>query len=332
MAHELEVFEDGTTAFFSNRVKPWHALGVITDGALTAEEALKVAQLDWRVFKSDTPVQVPVLVADGVTMVDVPDRFATYRDHPKLGMQGLGVVGAQYNPIQNSEAFEFLNHIVDEGGAVFETAGSLNGGRQVFMSMRLPQSIYIAGEDIVDMYLIAATSHDGSKAFTAAVTPVRPVCQNTVRLALGAAKSTWYMRHTQSATGRIQAAREALGLTFRYQHAYTTAVNELAAASFSDADFNRFLESLVSDSGDLTDRQKANNADIRGEMRALWHAPTQTNIANTRWAALNTVVEWADWAKPVKAKGGDELMVRAERIMTGAVDQVKDRAYQLLKV
>ena len=208
MAHNLEVFADGTAAFFTNREVAWHRLGTVTDGALTADEALRAAQLDWTVLKSSQTVQVPVLTADGITTLDVPDRYATYRDHPKLGMQALGIVGKQYQVVQNSEAFEFLNHVADESGAVFETAGSMNGGRQVFMSMKMPEGVVLAdGQDTVDMYIMATNSHDGSKAFTAAVTPIRPVCANTVRLALKTARSSWYIRHTQNVQGRIQQAR-----------------------------------------------------------------------------------------------------------------------------
>lgn len=331
MAHNLEQFTDGTAAFFSNRQVPWHNLGTITSGALTADEALSVAQLDWKVFKSSDPVQVPGR-AQGVQMISVPDKFAVYRDHPKLGLQGLGVVGSQYEVIQNSEAFEFLNFVCDESGAVFETAGSLNGGRQVFMSMRMPEGIVIGdGQDSVDLYLMATSSHDGTKAFTVAVTPIRPVCANTVRLALREAKSQFYVKHTQKVQGKIHQAREALGIAWEYRSAYKDAVDGLAAASFTDKQFDAFLASLIKDDV-KTDRQRKNVESVKDEMRGLWKATTQANIANTRWAAYNTVAEWADWAKPIKAKGQDPMAVRAERIMLGGVDLLKDKAYALLAV
>jgi phage/plasmid-like protein (TIGR03299 family) len=331
MAHNLEVFADGTAAFFTNREVAWHRLGTVTDGALTADEALRIAQLDWTVSKSSQNVQVPVLTANGITVLDVADRYATYRDHPKLGMQALGIVGKQYQVVQNSEAFEFLNHVADESGAVFETAGSMNGGRQVFMSMKMPEGVVLAdGQDTVDMYIMATNSHDGSKAFTAAVTPIRPVCANTVRLALKSARSSWYIRHTQNVQGRIQQAREALGLAFSYREAFQAEVDSLAVQAFTDAEFDAFIESLVVDKRNKTDRQRNNEQQVMAEMRGLWNAPTQDGIRYTKWGAFNTVVEWIDWAKPVKAKGGDEGIVRAERIMSGALDGFKDRAYSLL--
>jgi len=331
MPANIETFADGTAAFFSNREIPWHNLGVITDGAQTAEDALHLAHLDWRVTKSEEPVQVPVVVNDGVQMVSLADKFMTYRDHPKLGMQGLGVVGNQYQVIQNSEAFDFLNHLVDESGAVFETAGSLRGGRQVFMSLKMPNSIVLAGgQDTVDLYLMATTSHDGSTAFTVAVTPIRPVCTNTVRLALKEAQSTWYVRHTTHVGGKIAQARETLGIAFDYNEAYQKAVDDLVSQPFSDVEFKSFLESLVKEPK-IKSALKENRVEaVRAEMFGLWNAPTQQNVANTKWAAYNAVVEYADWFKPVRSKNGDKDVVRAERIFTGGVDSIKDRAYAML--
>jgi phage/plasmid-like protein (TIGR03299 family) len=333
MAHELEVFEDGTAAFFSNRQVPWHTLGTVTTDALNAADALKMAQLDWEVFKSEDPVQVPILTDEGVRLVTAHDKFMTYRNHPKRGFQGLGVVGSKYEVIQNHQAFDFLNHLVDESGAVFETAGSMLGGRQVFMSMKMPESVVLGGgQDTVDMYLMATTSHDGTKAFTAAVTPIRPVCANTVRLALGRAVSHWSLKHTTNVQGQIALAREALGVVWAYQKDFSDAAGRLASSGFSEDNFDVFLMSLIKDDEGKTARQERKAESVRSEMRALWNAPTQANIAGTRWAAYNAVVEWADWVKPVRSKDTDKDAVRAARIMSGGVSDLKDRAYRLLAV
>jgi phage/plasmid-like protein (TIGR03299 family) len=207
------------------------------------------------------------------------------------------------------------------------------GGRQVFMSMKMPESISLGGgQDTVDMYLMATTSHDGTKAFTAAVTPVRPVCSNTVRLALGSAVSHWSLRHTTNVQGQIALAREALGVVWSYQKDFSEAAGRLASAGFSEDNFDVFLLSLIKEDAENTDRQEKKAESIRSEMRALWNAPTQANIAGTRWAAYNAVVEWADWVKPVRSKDTDKDAVRAARIMSGGVSDLKDRAYRLLAV
>lgn len=328
MPHDIEQFADGTAAFFTNRQVAWHALGTVTDGALTAEDALRMAQLDWTVYKSEAGVQA--VTEHGTVMCN--DKYMTYRDHPKLGVQGLGVVGQTYTVIQNSEAFDFLNALSDESGAVFETAGSLGGGRRVFMSMRMPDAISLAGgSDKVDMYLMVTTSHNGTKAFTAAITPVRPVCSNTVALALKSAKSTWNLKHTTHVKGKVQQAREALGMVFEYASEFEQEMNALVEAEFTQKEFAKLVEALVREPKDATDRQMNKVEQQRAEIGALWNAPTQANVAGTKWAAFNAVVEWVDWAQPVRStKGRESDVVRAQRIFDGKGAGLKQRAFALL--
>lgn len=332
MAHEIEQFEDGTSAFFSARQPAWHTLGSVTPTALTAQEAIKVAQLDWQVFKSANPIQVPVMDENWITDVVLEDKFITYRDHPKTRQpHALGVVGTSYQVIQNSEAFDFLNYLTDDSGAVFETAGSLKNGKRVFISMKMPNSLKFAdGTDSVDMYLLATNSHDGSMAFTAAVTPIRPVCTNTVRLAIRKAKSSFTLRHTSNVHGKIANARETMKLVFDYQDEFQKEVESLISASFTDSDYKRFVETLVPERSATPSKTQIKNVEqTRKELMALWRAPTQTIVGGTRWAAYNAVVEWADWVKPVSGNNGESID-RAERIMVGLVDSIKDKAYALL--
>ena len=145
MAHEIETFDDGTAAFFTARHDAWHRLGVTTRDCLTAEQVMATAQLGgWNVHT--VPLTATDLTADGVTTLPVPDHFATVRTHPVTGKPDvLGVVGSGYTVVQNEEHCELLNLLVDEAGAHFETAGSLRGGRETFVTMKLPQSITLAG-------------------------------------------------------------------------------------------------------------------------------------------------------------------------------------------
>jgi len=327
MAHNIEAFSDGTSAFFSNREVAWHKLGEITPNALTSQDALKTAQLNWPVKVSEEPIRTTV---DGNTVV-LQNKFLTYRNHPKAGLTALGVVGNRYTPIQNLEAFDFLNHIADESGAVFETAGSLREGSRVFMTMKFPDSMKLAnGQDVIDNYIMAVNSHDGSSAFTVAVTPIRAVCTNTVRLALASAKSKISLKHTSGATAKVQQARETLGIVFKYQEAFEKEVEQLLSEKFTDAQYKKFIETLVPEPrGEMSARAENSFEQKRGELLALWKAPTQSNVANTKWAAYNAVAEWSDWAKPVRSKDGKDE-IRAERLILGGGQKLKNRAQTLL--
>jgi hypothetical protein len=67
MAHELESFADGSTAFVTARVPAWHQLGVVTTGCLTAAEVITTARLGgWNVRKIPVAGLVPTGEPNGV--------------------------------------------------------------------------------------------------------------------------------------------------------------------------------------------------------------------------------------------------------------------------
>ena len=80
-------------------------------------------------------------------------------------------------------------------GVRFETAGSLQEGKSVWLLAHLPHEYIISGERI-SPYLVFSNTHDGSGAVKAAITPIRVVCNNTLNLALSKAKRSWSMIHT----------------------------------------------------------------------------------------------------------------------------------------
>lgn len=332
MAHRLEQFADGDTAFFSAREVAWHKLGTVTEGALTAEQALETAFLNWEVIKSEQSIstQVPKSPkSDKLVTITDPDKFMTYRYHPKTGVADpLGVVGNRYTPVQNAEAFSFLNTIADESGAVFETAGAIDNGRKVFMTMKMPEDVLIGGKDAINMYLMAWNTHDGTSSFNVLVTPVRVVCQNTLSAAIKSAQHKFAIRHTSSAQGKIQAAREALKVTFKYQEAFQIQAEKLFAQSMTDKEFQKIVEKAFP--LDKTDSQRAQTmaTNAQSALLGLWKAPTQANIKNTAWAAYNAFVEYSDWARPVR--GTDPDVARAERVVNGSGERFKNRIFSLI--
>lgn len=315
MAHNLETLANGDTAFFSARVPAWHTLGTVTADCLTAEDALRVAYLgDWNLRK--TPLQTVVDSELGAFTVDIEGKFAVVRDNPVTKLpDALGVVGDQYAIISNEDSFAFLNNLVDEGGAHFETAGSLGDGKRVFVTMKMPTHMSVgANGDLTELYLLVTTTHDGTGAFEAAVVPLRVVCQNTLNAGMARAVSHWKIRHTSSAMDRIGEARRALDLTFKYTEQFTALAQELAAAPMRDVDFGKFTSRLIPLAKDATDRQKAANGQTRDNLMWLFReAPTQEPIRGTKWGAFNAVAEYADWGTAVR---GDSAVSRATRNMT----------------
>ncbi|GAA0406127.1 hypothetical protein Acor_40890 [Acrocarpospora corrugata] len=331
MAHEIEIFDNGSAGFAAAGKPGWHRLGYTAPGPMTAEELLTNAQLaGWNVRK------VPVgAVPDPVTgqVVTADEDFLVVRTNPVTGEpERLGMVGKDYKVVQNEEVTDFLQTLVDESGAIFDTGGSLNGGRRVFITMRMPEPLMVGGFDQIDLYLAAFSRHDGWGAFSTVATPVRVVCANTERAALRNHAAKFTVRHTGNIAGRIAEAREALKLTWRHGEAFAAEAEKLLATPMDLKEFRQFtavLHPLPSDAKDLT---RKNHELAMRELEWLFAAaPTQEPIRNTRWAAYNAVTERLDHKSPVIGSR-DVKVVRAERALLDdhANTKIKNRAFQLL--
>lgn len=275
-------------AYAAERGVPWHGLGTAADGAMTAKQALKLGGLDWDVELR--PV-FTVSRADAMTtgeeyeLIDIPSRRAVVR---KTDGRPFGVVGTDYAPFQNREAFAFADNLVDSDDAKYETAGSLRGGRTVFLAMRT-EGFDVAGDEHA-MYLLLTTSHDGMKAVTCLPTSIRVVCMNTLNMAIRGATRRWSARHVGTIDGRLHEAREALGLTFRYRDAMQAELEALVAAPYTERRLKTALEKVIGD------RPQADAA--RAQVVDLYlHSPNLEAFRDTKYAALNAVGEYYDWAR-----------------------------------
>lgn len=316
MAHEIETYGNRAAAIFA-RQDAWHRLGTTVEGeAFTAEHAMRLGHLGgWDVRK--VGLTAHEVTEHGVTAVEVPDRFATVRTNPFNGSpEALGVVGNTYQPIQNEEHCEILNRLVDESGATFDTAGSLRGGRQVFVTMRLPESIKVAGVDELSINLAALNSHDGSQAFRLLITPVRIVCANTQSAALRHNRASVAIRHTASATGRVAAARDALGMTWRYVEEFQAEAEAMIQQSTTEAEFVATTRQLFGWDQDATKRTATAQRTREDTLMRLWHdAGTQQPIKGTAWAGYQAVAEYVDHFAPVRTNR-NKAQARAERVLT----------------
>lgn len=332
MAHELETWSDGSASFVSARQHGWHRLGTVLPAEFDAAAAMSHAKLGgWKVRKE--PLRTaPIISTEGVTTLEVPDQFATVRTNPVTGRPDvLGVVGRGYTPIQNEEHADLLDTLVDESGAHFETAGSLRGGRQVFITMKMPSTMLIGGVDPVDLYLVALNSHDGTSAFRLLVSPVRVVCANTQAAAISRARSSFSIRHTSGARGNIEQARQALGLTFAYAEAFQAEADALIAQSCTDTEFAAIVAQLWPIDV-KSERSKSIGANRSHALNGLWRqSATNDGIRGTRWAAYQAITEYTDHFSPVGDKRNPDG-ARAERALTSSsVGQIKTRAFDLLR-
>lgn len=328
MAHELETLANGHTAFASARLSAWHQLGTITEACMTADEIMTKAWLGgWKVRK--IPVEGIETIGDQITRIPCTDQMMTVRTNITTGnVEYLGIVGEDYGVVQNEQCADILDRLVDESGAHFETAGSMRGGKSVFVTMKLPDTMTIAGVDTLDLYLAATSSHDGTASLRVDATPVRIVCANTQRAAFAHTKGTYVFRHTANITAQINEARQAMGLMWKYLDAFQAAAERMINETLTMNEFDTIVEQLWPLAPDSAERTHANHRQRRSALRYLIRdADTQSNIAGTRWAGYQAITEYIDHIAPAK-----DDTTRATRVVAGAGAALKTRAFDLLTV
>ena len=316
MAHQLEIREDGTASMFSGEgITPWHGLGTVVEGLATADEALKLAGLDWNVTKE------PVYQKIKNKYEAVPDRFLTVRE---TDQRALGIVSSNYHVFQNTEAFDFLDTLTDTGfkAAKYTTAGSLFEGRRVFMTLKIGDTFLVGDEDAHDMYLMVTNSHDGTQAFSAVVTTIRAVCNNTVTMALKEAKSKWSLRHKTELSGKIEDARQALKMSWNYADVFQDEVNRLMDIEMTKDKFNRIVERIVPESKFQHDK------DVDAIMNVYEYEPTvrMGGGDGTGWGAYNAVTYFTDNVRTYRTPEARFKSILGTEAQAGFAETLRNKA------
>ncbi len=207
MSHEIDT-TTGKAACFVTKEPAWHRLGKVIREAATSAEAIKLAGLDWTIEQWE--LQAHAVRGGESQTANCPSRVANVRTDTNAV---LGVVGRSYRVFQNAEAFDFMDGIVGEKLAMYETAGALKGGKRIWMLARIPKE-YRVGEDVVKPYVLLTNTHDGSRALRMLPTTVRVVCNNTLSLALGqsASHEGLSIYHWPKLESRVTEARKKLGV------------------------------------------------------------------------------------------------------------------------
>lgn len=271
----------------SVRQVQWHGIGTIVEEAPTAADAIKLAGLDWLVQKR--PIYCDGLPIDG--------RVATVRELPATLFEParknvLGIVSPNYQIVQNAEAFDFFDNLIGTE-ALYETAGSLGNGEQIFLTARIQKGWTIADDDI-SSYLLLTNGHDGQHALKAAITPVRVVCQNTLAIALNRAykaRRVWTLFHHKNISDKIKEAQEALGLTARYMSALVDFGNRAADQKLSPATIEALVDEVLKPETET--KQSAKTLERRKSMfEQCYNADDIKQYRGTAWGVFNALSDY----------------------------------------
>jgi phage/plasmid-like protein (TIGR03299 family) len=236
MAHKISYNDKtGKHSFFSVQEKAWHNLGQVVKDYPTSREALEFAGLDYEVAKAPNIHRLP----DGTETVSATSFF-TYR-------AGNGAIlgdklGADYEVVQNVDAFAFFDSIVGGDGIIYETAGALGNGERIFITAKLPEYIRVGSDDLIEKYLFLTTSHDGYGSITAAFTPIRIVCNNTLNAALQNCSNCIKIRHTSSAQDRLKEAHKVMGISNMLSTQLEAIFNQWTKVRITDNEVKKLIQ------------------------------------------------------------------------------------------
>lgn len=269
MAHNIEII-NGVASYAENgrKERAWHGLGQVYDRPMTVQEALLGCHADYQVeaqpiialtpeiqkcMETGTPINPDLLLSQVIN-----NRKATMRMDSE---KPLGVVSDTYGVVQNEDAFKFIDTLCTgslsdyEHTPIIESAGVLGHGERVFVTAKFPEKIILdnKGNDLVEMYLVFTTSHDGTGAVNCMVTPVRVVCNNTLNLALTHNAGKLSLKHTSRIMSRLDLQDEenrdfayrALNLYDVYSKSLREAFHHLETIKLAEKDLERILAEVA---------------------------------------------------------------------------------------
>jgi phage/plasmid-like protein (TIGR03299 family) len=341
MAHNLMVDGDEVAMFCTGkREDAWHLLGQRVDKAATSAEAIKLAGLDWLVEKLQLSLDCPI-VPPGIQKIPA---WGTFRKNKQGQRVFLATVGPQYKVVQNRQAFDFCDALL-EGvgtGAHYESAGALGNGERVWVLVQLPGDFRINGtEDWHHRYLVFITGHDGKVGVLVKNTSVRVVCQNTMEVAVHGAGAFVALRHTQSVDKRLKQVEQLMKGVNEDYAAFAVKLNALARRKMTKDTmqevFDRLFPAKEKDGDEAQERHEERRDRMLADILRLYEANDDgaiPQIAGTAYNMLNAITQWADHFRDVritaKKSGMKEQEVRALAAVTQGPARKKQEAVQVL--
>lgn len=311
----------------------WHRKGRVRGVAATAAETLTEAHLDWTVSKQPVYARQP----DG-DYHKIPGQYTVVRDDVwgSNNPVAFGTVGEKYRPLQNVEAFSFFDNVVGEGAAVYETAGALFSGKRIWIMAKLPETVKVVGDDVVNQYLLLTNTHDGTSSVQVYFTPVRVVCWNTLSMSLSSMKREVRVRHTESMMENLRTASRIMGIVKIESKQSAELFQAMPKFEMTGRSLKDYFEQIYptpqprEDEEEVTERTRTNHSTRIGTLSRIFEeSPSIARIPGARgtlWGAYNSVTQYVDHV--TKDKSDEKQM---QRTIFGSGRDVKISALEVAR-
>lgn len=267
----------------NRRIAPWTGIGINIQGTTTVAEALEKGGLDWQIN------QVPLIYAGNNTgyMMNVRETDQNV----------LGVVGGRYKPVQNVDAFQFVEELIGEG-VTFEMVGATNNAKRVWLLAKLPDA-NILGEP-VDPYICLTNSHDGFGSLKVFMTPLRVFCQNMINIALKKSNRMWSVRHTGSINAKLHEAQRTMGLATNYMKELEIEAQSLAKIKIAPMQYEALSAQLFPITTEMSSRKEQSQLLLREQLDTAWKMDDLGSIRGTGWGFVNAVSDMVTHKEPAR--------------------------------
>ena len=332
MSHEITIRADGFAEAAFAMEPAWHGLGAVLDHAPTSKEAVAAAGLDWRVIQEAVYRKRPVSELTPLTSeyAEVAGHLLNIREDSGLV---LGMVGETYRVVQNAEAFEFLDALVEGHEMLYESAFSLYGGRRVVLLARMPGVQTVGKEDHILPYILMSTSHDGAGSIKFGPVATRTVCANTYAVALDEGTTRELaVSHTGDIKAKLGRARAILALASEQFARYAELGRQLAERRLTTDEWGEYLDimcpRLDPRDPDYTPRRAEALNMTRMQVTSRWVNERQNleGIEHSAWAAYNAVAEHVDHLPRRGASRRAKSEARFNVTLYGTGRDIKERA------
>ena len=293
---------EGQDTMFTVVKKPWHGLGITIQNSPTIEEGIRLAGLDWNVLEKPIFHEIPMTdpFTNEIKNVNQLIKNNKVLINGKTG-EPLSIMRDEYNPLQNIEAFNFFNPFLESGEANLDTAGSLFGGKKIFVVAKInrPDSVIVPqSDDRVEKYLTITNSHDGSLAVRVSLTPIRIVCANTLAMAHNSGRSDFIrIRHSKGMKETLSMVQETINLVNARFEATAEQYRELAKRDINQNDLKNFIQQVFSLNieKEFEEEKKRRESKVIEKVTELFETGKGNDlkgVKGTRWAAYNSVTEY----------------------------------------
>ncbi len=304
----------------------WERLGHKVQGNLTSKEMMIAGGLDFQIEKK--PVFNKVVRGGIESFETIPNKFSTVRLDTQ---ESLGIVGNNYQILQNRNAFSFMDSLVGIKKAAYDSSGYFGLGERIWALLRLDGVVRIGGDDVINKFLLLSNSHNGTKSVEVCITAIRPICMNSLNLAIKTAANAgqaFKIRHSGLMTDKVEQARQTLGIINHEFESFEIAANAMTKIKINTKKLDEFLDSVGFD----PDAEKGKAKGSLDEVKLAFEQGPGAKLSSSKgtlYGALNAVTYYADHVRSSRLTDSFKSIEEARLYSAwmGSADVLKRKAY-----